>query len=159
MGILATYAYDDLRRRSSVTFGNGVVQSFGFDAVSRLASLSNELSGTTNDLTTTFGYNPASQIASTMRTGDTYAWTGHYNQNATGAPNGLNQLTSVGTKSLTHDTKGNVTAFGSKSFTYSSENLMLTGPNSTALTYDPMMRLYQVTSGTTIRFAYDGLEW
>lgn len=158
VGVLATYAYDDLRRRTSVTFGNGVVQNFGFDAVSRLASLSNELSGTTNDLAATFGYNPASQIASTERTGDTYAWTGHYNQNATGTPNGLNQLTAVGAKSLTHDTKGNVTAFGSKSFTYSSENLMLTGPNSTTLAYDPMMRLYQVTSGVTARFAYDGLD-
>jgi hypothetical protein len=39
------------------------------------------MSGTTNDLSVTFGYNPASQINSTVRTGDTYAWNGHYNEN------------------------------------------------------------------------------
>lgn len=98
-------------------------------------------------------------IASTVRTGDAYAWTGHFNTNVTGTANGLNQLTSVGPKSLTHDSKGNVTAFGTKSFTYSSENLLLTGPGSTTLGYDPAMRLYEsVSGGTTQRMAYDGLD-
>ena len=58
----------------------------------------------------------------------------------------------------THDARGNVTAFGSRTFTYSSENLLQTGPNGTALTYDPVMRLQQVSSGTTAKFAYDGLD-
>jgi RHS repeat-associated protein len=158
VGVLATYAYDNLGRRSSLTFGNGVSQGYTFDPVSRLASLTNELSGTTNDLSETFAYNPASQIASTTRTGDAYAWTGHFNTNVTGTANGLNQLTSVGAKNLTHDPRGNVTAFGTKSFTYSSENLLLTGPGSTTLGYDPAMRLYQSVSGGTTRFAYDGLD-
>jgi RHS repeat-associated protein len=136
-----------------------VVQSFGYDQVSRLASLTNELSGTANDLSATFAHNPASQIASTVRTGDAYAWTGHFNTNVTGTANGLNQLTSVGPKSLTHDARGNVTAFGTKSFTYSSENLLMTGPGSTTLSYDPGMRLHQTVSGaTTTRLLYDGLD-
>jgi len=159
VGVLATFAYDDLGRRTGLTFGNGVVQTSTFDPVSRLASLTNELTGTTNDLSLTFAYNPASQIASTVRTGDAYAWTGHFNQNVTGTANGLNQLTAVGPKSLTHDGRGNVTAFGTKSYTYSSENLLVTGPNGTTLSYDPGFRLYQTTSGgTTSRFAYDGLD-
>jgi len=159
IGVLATFGYDDLGQRIKLTFGNGVVQTTAFDSISRLASLTNELPGTTNDLSVTFAYNPASQIASTVRTGDAYAWTGHFNTNVTGTANGLNQLTSVGPKTLTHDSKGNVTAFGTKSFTYSSENLLLTGPNSTTLSYDPAMRLYQTVSGaTTLRVAYDGLD-
>jgi RHS repeat-associated protein len=158
VGVLATYGYDDLGRRTSLTFGNGVVQSFGYDLVSRLASLTNNLTGTTNDLSATIAYNPASQITSNVRTGDTYAWTAHFNENKTGVPNGLNQLSSYGSKSLSHDGRGNVTAYGTKSFTYSGENLLLTGPNSTALSYDPLMRLYEVTSGTSTRLAYDGLD-
>ena len=76
-----------------------------------------------------------------------------------GTANGLNQLTQVGAQSLTHDAKGNVTAFGTKSFTYSSENRLLTGPNSTTLAYDPLGRLYQVASPSgTRRFVYDGLD-
>ena len=159
VGVLATYAYDDLGRRTGLTFGNGATQSYGYDPVSRLASHANDLAGTANDLSQTFARNPASQIASQVRTGDAYAWTGHFNQNVAGAANGLNQLTSVGPKTLSHDSKGNVTAFGTRSFTYSSENLLVTGPGSTTLAYDPVMRLQQVVSGgATARFAYDGLD-
>lgn len=158
VGVLATYAYDNLGNRTSLTFGNGAVQAYTYDPVSRLSQLTNNLSGTANDLTATFAYNPASQITSTTRTGDTYAWTGHFNENKTGVANGLNQLTTYGAKSLTHDTRGNVTAFGAKSYTYSSENLLLTGPSSANLSYDPLMRLSQVTSAASTRFAYDGLD-
>ncbi|MEO7239846.1 MAG: RHS repeat-associated core domain-containing protein [Sphingomicrobium sp.] len=72
--------------------------------------------------------------------------------------NGLNQLTAVGAKALTHDARGNVTAFGSDLFGYSSENLLTAGPGGAALGYDPLLRLYQtVAGGTTARFVYDGL--
>ena len=159
VGVLATLTYDDLGRRTGLMFGNGTSQTYGYDPVSRLASLTNDLAGTTDDLSQTLAYNSASQIASTVRTSDAYAWTGHFNQNATGTPNGLNQLTQVGAKSLTHDARGNVTAFGAKIFTYSSENLLLTGPNGTTLGYDPLMRLQQTASGaTTLRLAYDSLD-
>ena len=158
IGVLATLAYDDLGRRTGLTFGNGAAQAYTYDPVSRLASLTNDLASTANDLSQTFAYNPASQIASAVRTGDAYAWTGHFNQNATGTPNGLNQLTQVGTKGLTHDARGNVTAFGPKSFTFSSENLLQTGPNGTTLSYDPAMRLAQIASGGTTKLAYDGLD-
>jgi YD repeat-containing protein len=43
VGVLAAYAYDDEGRRTSLTFGNGVVQTATYDPVSRLASLSNDL--------------------------------------------------------------------------------------------------------------------
>jgi YD repeat-containing protein len=38
VGVLADYAFDDLGRRTSVTYGNGAVQSYTFDPVSRLAA-------------------------------------------------------------------------------------------------------------------------
>jgi YD repeat-containing protein len=59
-GVLATYGYDDLGRRTSITRGNGSTTSYGYDAVSRLSSLSHDFSGTTNDLTLGFSYNPGS---------------------------------------------------------------------------------------------------
>jgi YD repeat-containing protein len=71
VGVLADYAYDDLGRRTSVTYGNGAVQSYTFDPVSRLASLTNNLTGTTNDLTIgTITYNPASQMQTAPRSND-----------------------------------------------------------------------------------------
>jgi len=158
---LAAWAYDNLGSRTSLTFANGVVQAFGFDPVSRLTSLTNNLSGTASDLTKTYAYNPASQITTETRSNDSYAFV-QSNVSETGIANGLNQLTSYAGKTLTYDTKGNVTGFGTDAFVYSSENLLTSatvGGTATTLTYDPLLRLYQTTSGaTTGRFAYDGLD-
>jgi len=160
VGVLATYAFDNLGRRTSVTFGNGSSQSFGYDAVSRLSSLTNDLNGgtTTHDLSQSFTYNPGSQIATVTRGNDAYAWGGHYNVDRSYTVNGLNQLTAAGATSLGYDARGNLTSSGSNSYGYSSENLMKTAPGSTTLAYDPLSRLYEIAkSGVTTRFQYDGV--
>ena len=142
-------------------FANGVVQALGYDPVSRLTSLTNQLSGTAQDLTKTYTYNPASQITQQTTSNDAYAFV-KSNVSETGTANGLNQLTTYAAKTLTHDTKGNITGFGTDTFAYSSENLMTSATVSgtaTSLSYDPLLRLYQTVSGaTTSRFAYDGLD-
>ncbi|MBO9715177.1 RHS repeat-associated core domain-containing protein, partial [Sphingomonas sp.] len=160
---LATYAYDDLGRRTSLTRGNGNVTSYGFDNVSRLASIGLNLDGatTTNDVTTSFTYSPASQIAEQVRTNDLYAWGGHFNVNRGYTSNGLNQLTAAGGTSLGYDARGNLTSSGSDSFSYSSENLLTSATVasvSTTLSYDPALRLYQTAAGATARFQYDGAD-
>jgi RHS repeat-associated protein len=135
------------------------VTSAGFDPVSRLSSFTQDLAGTANDLTLTFGYNPASQIASNTRSNDAYAWGGHYNVNRNYGVNGLNQMTAAGATSLGYDGRGNLTASGTNAYTYSSENLLVTGPASATLGYDPALRLFQtVGAGVTTRFQYDGAD-
>jgi uncharacterized protein RhaS with RHS repeats len=109
VGVLASYGYDNLRRRTSITFGNGASQVFTYDPASRLASLTNDLSGTTNDFSETFAYNPASQVTQTVRTGDAYAWTGHGSGSTVTVTNGLNELSSVGGTSAAYDSNGNLT--------------------------------------------------
>ncbi len=89
---LASYGYDNLGRRSSVTYGNGVVQSYGFNANQRLQTLTSNLAGTAQDQTATLAYNPAGQIDSLTKTNDAYAWNGHYNIDRLYGTNGLNQL-------------------------------------------------------------------
>ncbi len=64
--MLATYSYDDRGRRTSLVMGDGTSTSYGYDDVSRLTSLGLDLddgSTTTNDVTKTFTFNPAGQIA------------------------------------------------------------------------------------------------
>lgn len=158
IGILATYAYDDLGNRTSRTLGNGSVQNYGYDPVSRLTSLTADLAGTTNDLTIgTISYNPASQITSAPRTNDAYSWTGSVSVNRPYSSNGLNQYTVAGPASFTYDARGNLTSDGTTSYAYSVENELLTATGSVALSYDPLMRLTQVTSpSSTMRFLYDG---
>jgi RHS repeat-associated protein len=161
VGVLATYAYDDLGRRTSVTYGNGSVQSFGFDTASRLSTLTNNLGGaaTTHDLTQTFAYNPASQIQSVTRSNDAYAWQAHYNVDRSYTINGLNRIMNVGSAAFTYDGRGNLTSDGTNAFAYTAENLLKTGPSSATLGYDPLGRLYQtVGGGVTTRFLYDGAD-
>jgi len=158
----ASFTYDNLGNRLSASFANGAAQTFTYDAVSRLASLTNDLSGTSNDLSVTFAYNPATQVVSTVRTGDAYAFTGYANGSTATTTNGLNQQVSIGGSTATWDSKGNLTAdpTSSKGYGYSSENLLTssTGGTASSLGYDPAMRLYQVTGAATVRFGYDGVD-
>jgi RHS repeat-associated protein len=135
------------------------VTSYGYDAVSRLTSLAHDLAGTGDDLTLTFAYNPASQIVSNTRSNDTYAWTGHGSGSTSSTANGLNELASHGGTSVSFDAKGNLTSDGATTFAYTSENRLVSasGAKNAALSYDPIGRLWQVTSGTTTtRMGYDG---
>lgn len=159
VGVLAAYAFDSQGRPSSVTFGNGSVQSFGYDAISRLSTLTNNLGGatTTHDLTQTFGYNPASQIANVTRSNDAYAWQAHYNVDRPYVADGLNRIASAGGTGFLYDARGNLTNDGTSAYTYTSENLLKTGPSGATLAYDPLGRLYQtVGGGVTTRLQYDG---
>lgn len=162
VGVLATYAYNDLGNRTSLTHGNGAVTSYGYDPVARLTSQSLDFAGTANDLTLTFAYNPAPQIVSATRSNDAYAYTGLVAGSTASPANGLNQLISVGGVAATYDAKGNMTADPASglNYTYDSQNQLktATGTAPPTLTYDPAMRLYQVTGPTTTRFAYDGLD-
>jgi RHS repeat-associated protein len=126
-------------------------------------------------LTLGFAYNPASQISSTTRSTDVYAWGRHFNASRTITPNGLNQLSSMSSvlstgtvaTSFTSDARGNLSsdvASGiTTSYTYSTENLLRTkavgGVTQATLSYDPAMRLSQIVSAAgTTKFAYDGLD-
>jgi RHS repeat-associated protein len=160
VGLLATYAYDDLGRRTSLTLGDGSSTGYGYDAASRLTSLGHDLSGTTYDQTLGFSYNPASDITQNTRSNDNYAWTGHYNVNRGYTANGLNQYTVSGSVTPTYDTKGNLTSAGSTTYGYTSENLLTSASGGITLSYDPAMRLYQSAGGTpgTMRFQYDATD-
>lgn len=158
-GVLATIAYDDLGHRTSLTRGNGTVTSYGYDTTSHLTSLTQDLAGTASDQTQTFSYNPANQIYGQTKSNDAYAFTQSYVTNRSYTPNGLNQYTAAGAATATYDGRGNLTALtgpSTKSFGYSSENLLTAATGASGLSYDSALRLYQVSAGATTRFAYDG---
>jgi RHS repeat-associated protein len=168
IGVLATFAYDDLGQRTSFTRGNGAVTSYSHDAVSRLQQFTQDPVGTTHDLTLGFAYNPASQIASTTRSNDAYAWTGHGSGTTSTTSNGLNQIAGW-VSTLGHDSKGNVTSHGTFGYAYSSENLLTSMTNSatgavqasSTFAYDPLMRLAVIDSSNSAfdaSLGYDGQE-
>jgi RHS repeat-associated protein len=163
-GVLATFGYDDLGRRISLSRGNGTMTTYAFDSTSQLMSLTQDLGGTAKDLTLSFSRNPVGQIASTTRSNDVYAWGGHGSGTTNSAANGLNQLTSVGSASPTYDARGNLTGDGTRTYGFSSENLLTTsvsGATTTSYAYDPMMRLADINSSQTAystKLGYDGAD-
>lgn len=161
VGVLATYAYDNLGNRTSVTFGSGASQAYTYDPVSRLSSLTADVTGTSNDLAITgISYSPASQIMGLTRSNDIFAWTGHGSGTTASTQNGLNQQVTIGGATATWDAKGNLTTDPTtgRTYSYSSENLLTGASGGVTLAYDPAMRLYQTAGAATTRFAYDGVN-
>ncbi|QNA84063.1 RHS repeat-associated core domain-containing protein [Sphingomonas sp. So64.6b] len=156
VGLLALYTYDDLGQRLNLTRGNGTSTTYTPDPISRLSTLTHNLTGTAGDLTLGFAYNPASQIKGTTRSNDGYAWTGSVNVDRPYTLNGLNQATMAGSTTLGYnDGRGNLTNSGTTSYAYTSENL-LQSSSGNAFYYDPLKRLFQIND--TTRFGYDGVD-
>ena len=158
---LVTFSYDNLGRRWSMAGSNGTLTSFRHDAASRLITLSHDLADTASDVSTSFSYNPASQIRIRSRDNDVYAWTSHYNVARSYVADGLNRLTqsSSGSTPLSfgYDARGNLTNYGPTVYGYTAENRLVTASSGATFVYDPLGRLSQSSGmGVTTRFQYDG---
>ena len=155
--------YDALGRPSALyrlTGGNwSSPTTYGYDGLSRLTALTHDLAGPAHDVTTTFGYNPASQVTIRSVSNDAYLFTDHVSVTRNYAVNGLNQYTSAGPASFAYDPNGNLTSDGQGgTYVYDVENRLIAGPNGTSLVWDPLGRLFQSASnghGVT-RYLYDG---
>ncbi len=156
IGVLGSYAYDDRGRRTSLTRGNGTITSYGYDAASRLDQIVQNLTGTSHDLTLDFDHNPAGQITQNVRSNTAFSFTGHANLNRTDSHDGRNRILTTGGTIIQHDARGNLTYDGTRSFGYTTENVMISRwPHS--LRYDPLGRLVHTDTATGIdRFGYDG---
>jgi RHS repeat-associated protein len=154
---VANFNYDELGRRADTSLG-GAAMSDEYDDISRLWRLTNNLTGTADDQTLTFGYNPASQIISRIESNDAYKNTTSDGAARNYSVNGLNQYTSVAGTTHTYDLNGNLTSDGTTSFVYDAENRLVSANGGTkTLIYDPMGRLFQISNGSsTTQFLYDG---
>jgi len=70
---------------------------------------------------------------------------------------GLNRYTAAGGASFGYDQNGNLTSDGSSTYAYDVENRLVARSGGVALVYDPLGRLFQVSSGAgATTFLYDG---
>lgn len=176
---LVTLTYNNRMARASL--GVGVLTDYDYDSAGRLGGIKHDLGGTatTHDVTygkvgsvgTAFTYNPANQLRIRTASNDAYTYSANLNVNRNYAVNGLNQYTdtvSDGTPSasFSYDSNGNLIGDGTRQFVYDVENRLVSAsgggkPNST-LRYDPLGRLYEVSSEVTpgqfdkVRWLYDG---
>lgn len=155
---LATYSYDGNGRLGELSRAGGLAwTTYGYDGISRLNSLAHTFSSPANDITYSITqYNADDQITSETISNSGYGVLATGSQSYTA--NGLNEYSAVGGTSFGYDGRGNLTGDASYNYSYDVEN-RLTGSslNNTVLTYDPLGRLYEVSSslGATT-FLYDG---
>jgi RHS repeat-associated protein len=156
---LATIGYDDRGERASMTRRGGDATAYGYDGVGRLKTLDDTFVGATGNTSSSFGYNPASQIIALARSNDAYAYAPASGTRSY-AVNGLNQYTTAGGLTQAHDLNGNLSFDGAVSYSYDVENRMVGASNGASLIYDPLGRLWQTSGASTgtTRFLYDGDE-
>lgn len=156
--LFASYTYDDLGRRTMLARGSGAQTTWSYTANSRDWSLTQNLSGSADDVTYAFGFNPAGQAITRTISNTNYRFAPPpVSQSYT--RDGLNRYTAVGSTSYTYDTRQNLTSDGSLTYLYDLENRLtsITGTPSLTLSYDPLGRLRQVTTGgSTTTWLWDG---
>jgi RHS repeat-associated protein len=163
--VLATFGYDPLGNRASLSRPNGAGTSYVPDAISRLQQLTQDLSGTDFDLTASFAYNPAGQIADkTLSNEAAYTWTPGTSSSTVAAQfDGQNQLTNFAGAAVTDDANGNVRT-GINNLTYTFDLLgqlrgATGGSSAVSVEYDPAGMLRRVTAGSTVsEYLYDGAD-
>lgn len=135
--------------------------TYAYDNITRLSAITDNLTSSAYNVTTSIGYNPASQMVSRSRTNNAYAFTGYGPRNQSYARNGLNQYTGVGPNAYTYDANGNLTSDGGPAtYTYDAENRLILTSTGVQIAYDAQGRIMQTTSPSTspARFLYDGDE-
>jgi len=156
---LATYAYNDLGLRTALFRSNGVTTSYGYDAWFRMNSLSHDAAGTANDVTFSYGQNPAGQIASRTVSNPAYIYA-PVTGTTSYANDGLNRVTSAAGSAVTYDANQNIASALGASYAYDAAGRLTsasTGLGLTEFTFDPAGRLYQSSLGSTsTRFVYAG---
>lgn len=156
VGVLATYAYDDLGRRTGIVRDNGTSTLYGYDAASRLIALAHDMAGTAYDVSYGYGYNPAGQIVSRTQSNEAYAWAGALNRDDASGVNGLNQATTVGAGTLGYDARGNLTDDGGpRTFTYNTRNQLFTDGGGHLVYRGPNGLLGQLLYGSRTSLAFD----
>lgn len=164
---LASYVYDDLSRRTGVTWGNGTFTSYSYNAQNSLGVLSLDLVGTAQDIAWNYGRNQLGEINSNNWNINDYQWIEGSNRTVTyTSANGLNQYPAVSGLSLLYDTEANLYTDGVWTYSYNSIGQLRTATNSTTgfaghLSYDSEKRLSRTklpNSAIPNYFIYDGSE-
>ena len=148
--------YDNANRRSTLTFPNDIVATYGYDDANQLTSLTYTLGETTlGDPTYTYecgreGHERGRELGGTglpaALTSATY--------------DAANRLTDWDSTSFTYDLNGNLTDDGTNTYSWNARNQLsgLSGGVSASFQYDGEGRRRGKTiSSTTTNFVYDGL--
>jgi RHS repeat-associated protein len=153
----AQFAYDQLSRPQSLTYNNGTSVGYSLQLNNDLNQLTQSFVG--SSVTYTYGFNHSHQVVSQNVSDNTYLWHPVAAAAVTyTAANTTNQYPTIGGVSYTYDGNGNLKTDGTWTYTYDTENQLLSAVKtgvSASYVYDPLHRQAQKTVGSTkTRFIY-----
>jgi RHS repeat-associated protein len=155
------FSYNQLSQRTGMTFSNGT-------SVVITPQLNEDVTGITHNLvgssvSFTYGYNNVHEPLTQTVSDSLYMW--HPSPAGTiayGLADNVNKYPTVGGVAQTYDANKNLTGDGTWTFTFDTENHLLTANKtgtSASFVYDPMHRQSQKTVGTTkSRYVYSGWQ-
>ena len=108
---LATYTWDDLSRRTTLTLGNGTASTNSYNAQGKLSNLTHDLAGTNNDLGFSYIRNQRGEITTANPLNPQSNWN-LANPPQSRTANGLNQYITLNATTITHDANGNLQSDG-----------------------------------------------
>jgi len=154
------FNWDPLSRNTSTVFENGVTSTNTFEPDDDLATIAHTFVGSSVNFT--LGYNKLHQLTTQLISdGANYMW--HPTTGGTityGTADSVNKYPTVGGVSFSYNTNGCLTGDGVWTFTYDTENHLLTANKTgTSVTnrYDPVHRQREHQVGAILnRFIYDG---
>lgn len=155
---LVALTYNRQGMRGQLNRSNGSATYYSYDALSRLAGLDQDFVGTSADVSYSFSYNRAQQMARRSISNADYAWA-PVAATINHVTNHQNQYTAVDGQVLQYDANGNLTSHEGRSYSYDLENRLTAvgGAISGSLSYDPAGRLVRYTlAGVTRHLLYDG---
>jgi RHS repeat-associated protein len=159
---LITNHYDNQARPDLQTTIGNAKTALSYESISRLIAINYTFpSGTGYNATTSFDYNPASQIRQKVEGNAAYRYTEKGSKTGIYSVNGLNQYTGIGAYTYTYDPNANLTSDGVSTYAYDVENRLTSatgGGKNSILTYDPSGHLQTITasSGQKTYFVYSG---
>ncbi|MGF1628172.1 MAG: RHS repeat-associated core domain-containing protein [Kiloniellaceae bacterium] len=148
---LANYDYDAASRRTDLDYGNGASATYAYAANGNLTGLTQSFTG--SSVTFTYGYNDTDQRTSVNVSDGAYLYHPAAASAVAYTPNSVNQYSTVGSSSLTYDGNGNLTGDGVDSFSYDTENRLVSASalgNTIAYAYDPLDRRASKTVNGTV---------
>jgi RHS repeat-associated protein len=150
------FGYDAAGRRTSVTLPNGILGTFGFDGANEIMSIS-YANGSMSVGNLAYGYDLDGRRTSVSGT-----LAGFVPPTIVPALayDGSNRLTRSGGTPLAYDTNGNLTGFGSATYSWNARNqLVATSAGAGGFLYDALGRRTSATvNGTTNSYLYDGIN-
>ncbi|MFM0047294.1 RHS repeat-associated core domain-containing protein [Paraburkholderia sediminicola] len=167
---LASYAYDDLSRLTTITLGNGTSIQRMYDNQSGLATLTNALAATGEQVQYTYARNQLLDVNSVISSNAAYQWSGASVGTQSYAADGLNRYTSAQGNTPSYDSSGNLSGYAGWSYGYDVDNRLksastgLLGIPNISFSYDAQGRMRQTVdtvslfNSTTTNLLNDGTK-